>query len=115
MDSQSDQEYSDNEKGHDREVKLATFEAASATSMLDDLRRKWVGVICQDSVSGDTSSCVHIVGTDELSTSIANGRRFNAAAMKTSPNVELISVGQCCVDRGRWRASSGKPPFFVKP
>eukprot|EP00972_Heterocapsa_arctica_P087858 12957424-Heterocapsa_arctica.AAC.1 len=78
--------------------------------MLDDLRQKGVGVICQDSVRGDTGSCMHIVGRDELSTSIANGRRFHAAVLKPSPNVELISVGQYCVERGRWsKEPSGKP------
>eukprot|EP00972_Heterocapsa_arctica_P036995 5445482-Heterocapsa_arctica.AAC.1 len=84
--------------------------------MLDDLRRKGTEVICQNGVSSDTGSGMHIVGKEEPSTSIDDGRRFHVAVLNPSPYFELISVGKYCVERGRWsKEPLGMPPLFVKP
>eukprot|EP00972_Heterocapsa_arctica_P035226 5184848-Heterocapsa_arctica.AAC.1 len=62
MELQHVQVSSDNEEtGTDQIVRLVTLEAVSATSMLDNLHTKCVGIKCPDCVIGDTGTGIHIV------------------------------------------------------
>eukprot|EP00972_Heterocapsa_arctica_P076826 11331278-Heterocapsa_arctica.AAC.1 len=60
MDSQHGQVSSDDDDaGADKVVR--SFEAVSATSMLDLPRKKSVGIKCPDCAIGDTGTGIHIV------------------------------------------------------